>query len=63
MMYDKNKPKKMVSLPFNTNFLGSDCSRETINLKTTLNTAISENTNTKRYIVFMFVILRSFFRF
>ena len=35
----------MVPLPLISNFLGSDCSRETINLKTIPKTEISENTN------------------
>ena len=41
--------KKISSLLLRTNFCGTSCSRETINLKTVLNTVNTEKINTKRY--------------
>ena len=43
--------RKISSLPLRTNFCGTSCSRETINLKTVLNTVNTEKINTKRYSV------------
>ena len=56
-MYVINKPRKMVSLPLKTILLGCSCSREIKNLNANLNTAMTENTNTKRYMVSKLVIL------
>jgi len=60
MMYDKNNPKNKVSLLLISNFCGLDCSRENINLRTTLKTDNTEKTNVKIYTVSKLLILYSF---
>lgn len=55
-MYEINKPSNKISPLLKITFCGFVCSREIKNLNAVLETAKSENTNMKIYIVSILVI-------